>query len=171
MKRLVMFLIVVPGAGLLLFVGGCGRQTHQPPQTHSDAAKNPGATVSRAAGESGIGTSSNSVTSLGKSPEVNASNLGTFTLSTTREPAQEFTVDGPDDQPSITLSGGPLSSKLTDIKTIDQGTIRSPDGTVYVGEMRDAQPSGQGTYTDPQGTHQQGEFRNGRPYRISGIWV
>jgi hypothetical protein len=171
MKRLVMFLMTVSSAGVLVLVGGCGKQNGQTTQTYSAPEKTTGTIENHGSSDLGVGAPSIAVKSLREPPETSASIQGSFSLSNTREPEENFTVNGPDDLPTFTLSGGALSSKLGNVATNDQRTIRSPEGTIYVGEISNGQPSGQGTYTDPQGTHQQGEFRDGKPYRITGTWI
>jgi hypothetical protein len=46
-----------------------------------------------------------------------------------------------------------------------------PDGSLYIGEMRDGKVNGRGSVISPDGTNQQGEWRDGQPYRVSGTWV
>lgn len=171
MKRLVMFLMMALGAGTLLFVGGCGKPNYQSAETQSDAVKTSGTTESHGSSDLRVSTLSNGTKSVTAPPEGGTGIQGRFSLTNTRDPGEEFTVDGPGGEPALTLSGGTAPVGLDDGATNSQGTIRSPDGTVYVGELKDGQPGGQGTYSDPQGTHQRGEFRNGKPYKIAGTWV
>ena len=40
-------------------------------------------------------------------------------------------------------------------------TIKYPDGSVYVGEVKDGKEHGRGTYTWPDGTKYEGEWKDG----------
>ena|SRR5579859_1526815 len=170
MKRLVMFLMMV-SSGALLFVSGCGKQNNQPTQAYTDPGKTSGPAESRGANDLGSGAFSTTLKPVAQSPPSDSGIQGTFTLSNTREPGEEFVVDGPGGEPGVTLSGGVMPATVDGSATNSQETVRSPDGSVYVGGLKGGEPNGQGIYTDPHGTHQEGEFRDGKPYRLTGIWV
>jgi hypothetical protein len=63
------------------------------------------------------------------------------------------------------LGGSSSGSTGTEVKAL------LPDGSLYIGEMRDGKVNGRGSVISPDGTNQQGEWRDGQPYRVSGTWV
>lgn len=48
-------------------------------------------------------------------------------------------------------------------------SVSKPDGTKYVGEIRNGKPDGRGTLTGPKGFKYVGEFRDGQPYGRANV--
>jgi hypothetical protein len=70
---------------------------------------------------------------------------------------------------------GPAATGQADGRTSESTNnkvqVLLPDGSLYIGEMRDGKVNGRGSLVSPDGTNQQGEWRDGQPYRVSGTWV
>jgi len=54
-----------------------------------------------------------------------------------------------------------IFSLLTGIAIAKDGTLTFPDGSKYVGQVKDGKPHGQGTLTFPGGYKYEGQFKNG----------
>lgn len=157
MKRRGAVFAMISALGLIGYVCGSTRSNAQAPETDYEQVKPGGKTGDQFSGALSIGTES--------------------ATEPAGETATEFVV-GPmsnrfvSTRYNITLRDfSELVGQFVQAEGKDLRTLRSKDGTMYMGEVVDGAPDGHGLLTQSNGTWQNGEWRNGNPYQVSGTWV